>query len=172
MKFHRVSYNFGNTHHTIIGLSSILPQSTGDKIIVWSAHIGNIIISTWDIHNRRQFDICMQDQMQCIPSVLVKNNFIITAMFYALDTLWVGTASAWGHTCLSWRLRVRCPEQEIHVFSLRPQSWSVWKFGEFHSITVLWYIWCTDCRCNERTEVQNARRAITVRRAFCILSPN
>ena len=59
-------------------------------------HIGNTIISAWDTHNRRHlFDVCIEDHIQQICSDIVKDNFIITAMTPALDTLWVGTAS--GH---------------------------------------------------------------------------
>ena len=41
------------------------------------------------------FDVSIQDHIQQISSDTVKDNFIITAMTPALDTLWIGTAS--GH---------------------------------------------------------------------------
>ena len=69
---------------------------TGDKNTVWSAHIGSSMMSAWDARNRcHLFDACIRDHIHHISSVVVKDEFIITAMTPALDTLWVGTAT--GH---------------------------------------------------------------------------
>ena len=68
---------------------------SGDTRTVWSAHIGNTLISAWDAHNRCfLFDICIEEYIDHI-STMNKEYFIITAMVPVLDTVWVGTAS--GH---------------------------------------------------------------------------
>ena len=67
-----------------------------DQATVWSAHIGNTLISLWDTHKRcHVFDIDIQNYVNQIPITVDKQCFIITAMTPVLDTVWVGTAS--GH---------------------------------------------------------------------------
>ena len=67
-----------------------------DGNTVWSAHVGNTMISAWDSHNRcHLFDIRISDYIDRISSSIKQQSFIITTMTPALDTVWVGTAS--GH---------------------------------------------------------------------------
>ena len=64
-----------------------------DGKTVWSANIGNNLVSAWDVHKQcHLFDICIQNYVDKISITTNKqNNFIITAMTPALDTVWVGT---------------------------------------------------------------------------------
>jgi hypothetical protein len=63
---------------------------------VWSAHIGGTVVSAWHAHERRLiFDIRIGDYVPQISSEIKNQEFIITAMTPALDTLWIGTGS--GH---------------------------------------------------------------------------
>ena len=74
---------------------------SSDRKTVWSAHIGNTLVSAWDAHNRsHNFDISIEKFVDCIASSrkINKQDFIITAVTPALDTVWVGTAS--GHILL------------------------------------------------------------------------
>lgn len=67
-----------------------------DGKTVWSANIGNNLVSAWDAYKQcHLFDICIQNYVDQISITIDKQNFIITAMIPALDTVWVGLAS--GH---------------------------------------------------------------------------
>ena len=85
-----------------------------DGNTVWSAHIGSTLVSAWHAHERRLlFDIRISEYVPQISSEIKKQEFIITAMTPALDTLWIGTGS--GHILvfhdrelLSWYEPYQC----------------------------------------------------------------
>ena len=65
-----------------------------DHNIVWSAHLGGVILSAWDAHKKsHMYDVDMGKHLKRIASD--RTDPIITAMTPALDTVWVGMAS--GH---------------------------------------------------------------------------
>ena len=65
-----------------------------DHNIVWSAHLGGVILSAWDAHNKsHMYDVDTSKHLKRITSD--RTDPIITAMTHALDTVWVGMAS--GH---------------------------------------------------------------------------
>ena len=69
---------------------------TVDGNTIWSAHVGGTMVSAWHAHDRcLLFDIRMSDYVRQISSAFKKQDFIITAMSPALDTIWIGTGS--GH---------------------------------------------------------------------------
>ena len=64
--------------------------------IIWSAHLGGIILTAWDAHNRiHSFDIDTCKTLLKITSQTSIHDAVITAMVPALDTVWVGMAT--GH---------------------------------------------------------------------------
>ena len=67
-----------------------------DSNIIWSAHLGGVILSAWDAHNKcHMFDIDTGKRLKKIFPDTKDNDLLITAMTPALDTVWVGMAS--GH---------------------------------------------------------------------------
>ena len=65
-----------------------------DRNIVWSAHLGGVILSAWDAHNKsHMYNVDTGKHLKRIASD--RTDPIITAMTPALDTVWVGMAS--GH---------------------------------------------------------------------------
>ena len=73
-----------------IGQLSIDP----DHNIVWSAHLGGVILSAWDTHNKsHMYDVDTGKHLKRIAPDF--EDPVITAMTPALDTVWVGKAS--GH---------------------------------------------------------------------------
>ena len=67
-----------------------------DCNIVWSAHLGGVILSAWDAYNKcHMYDIDMGKHLNKISPDTKDPDLLITAMTPALDTVWVGMAS--GH---------------------------------------------------------------------------
>ena len=67
--------------------------------VVWSAHLGGIIVTAWDAHNRiHMFDIDTSKVLQKIAGDVKEHNMVITAMVPVLDMTWVGMAT--GHILL------------------------------------------------------------------------
>ena len=67
-----------------------------DHNIVWSAHLGGVILSAWDVHNRcHMFDVDTGRYIKRISDAIGDADNIMTAMTLALDTVWVGMAT--GH---------------------------------------------------------------------------
>ena len=67
--------------------------------IVWSAHLGGIIVTAWDAHKGiHMFDIDSSKVLQKIAGEVKEHNQVITAMVPALDMTWVGMAT--GHVLL------------------------------------------------------------------------
>ena len=67
-----------------------------DGVVVWSAHLGVVILSAWDAHNKcHLYDVDTGEHLRRISSDIKDHDLIISAMTLALDTVWVGTAS--GH---------------------------------------------------------------------------
>ena len=67
-----------------------------DRIIVWSAHLGGVILSAWDAHNKsHMYDVDTGKHLKRIAPDTKDPDLLITAMTPALDTVWVGMAS--GH---------------------------------------------------------------------------
>ena len=64
--------------------------------VVWSAHLGGVVLSAWDAHNKcHMYDIDTGKHLKRISSDTKNPDLLITAMTPALDTVWVGMAS--GH---------------------------------------------------------------------------
>ena len=64
--------------------------------IIWSAHLGGVILSAWDAYNKcHMYDIDTGKQLKRISPDTTDHDLLITAMTPALDTVWVGMAS--GH---------------------------------------------------------------------------
>ena len=67
-----------------------------DRNIVWSAHLGGVILSAWDAHNKsHMYDVDTGKHLKRIAADTKDPDLLITAMTPALDTVWVGMAS--GH---------------------------------------------------------------------------
>ncbi len=67
-----------------------------DGNTVWSAHLGGILISAWDANEKvHKFDINVYQIISNVCEEKSEQDFVITAMCPALDTIWVGLAS--GH---------------------------------------------------------------------------
>ena len=67
-----------------------------DRNIVWSAHLGGLILSAWDAHNKsHMYDVDTGKHLKRIAPDTKDPDLLITAMTPALDTVWVGMAS--GH---------------------------------------------------------------------------
>ena len=67
-----------------------------DFNIVWSAHLGGVIVSAWDTQNKCHiYNIDTGKHFKKISSDTNDPDRIITAITPALDTVWVGMAS--GH---------------------------------------------------------------------------
>ena len=92
-------------HGAYIGQLSI----SSDSSIVWSAHIGGVLLSAWDAQSRcHLYDVNIEMHLQRIDKKVTDPNHLITAMTPALDTVWVGTAS--GH------IMVFCKDQLLNWF--------------------------------------------------------
>ena len=67
-----------------------------DTNVIWSAHLGGVILSAWDAYNKcHMYDIDTVKHLMRIPVHAKDPDQLITAMTPALDTVWVGMAS--GH---------------------------------------------------------------------------
>ena len=67
-----------------------------DSNIIWSAHLGGVILSAWDAHNKcHMYDVDTGKHLKKISPDTKDPDLLITAMTPALDTVWVGMAS--GH---------------------------------------------------------------------------
>ena len=67
-----------------------------DRNIIWSAHLGGVILSAWDAHNKsHMYDVDTGKHLKRIAADTKDPDLLITAMTPALDTVWVGMAS--GH---------------------------------------------------------------------------
>ena len=79
-----------------------------DHNIVWSAHLGGVIVSAWDAHNKCHiYDIDTGRHLKRIANTVCDEDNIMTAMTPALDTVWVGMATGHimvfhGQELLSW----------------------------------------------------------------------
>ena len=75
-----------------IGQLSFDPEQN----IVWSAHLGGVILSAWDAHNEcHMYDIDTGKHLQKVFPDTKDPDLLMTAMTPALDAVWVGMAS--GH---------------------------------------------------------------------------
>jgi serine/threonine protein kinase/GTPase SAR1 family protein len=64
--------------------------------VIWSAHLGGIILTAWDAHQRiHSFDVDTCKMLLKITDQVSIHDAVITAMVPALDTVWVGMAT--GH---------------------------------------------------------------------------
>ena len=67
-----------------------------DRDIIWSVHLGGVILSAWDAHNKcHKHDVDTGKHLKRISPDTKDPDLLITAMTPALDTVWVGMAS--GH---------------------------------------------------------------------------
>ena len=67
-----------------------------DRNIVWSAHLGGVILSAWDACSKcHMYDMDTVKHLRLISPDSKDEELLITAMIPALDTVWVGMAS--GH---------------------------------------------------------------------------
>ena len=67
-----------------------------DRNIIWSAHLGGVILSAWDAHSKsHMYDVDTGKHLKKISPDTKDTDLLITAMTPALDTVWVGMAS--GH---------------------------------------------------------------------------
>ena len=65
-------------------------------VVVWSAHIGGVMLSAWDVHHKcHLYDVNAGEHLKRISRDIKDHDLIISAMTPALDTVWVGMAS--GH---------------------------------------------------------------------------
>ena len=93
----------GSTHRekereAYIGQLSFDP----DINIIWSAHLGGVIVSAWDAHNKcHMYDIDTGKHLKKISPDTKDPDLLITAMTPALDTVWVGMAS--GHIMVFYK---------------------------------------------------------------------
>jgi len=103
----------------------------GDK--VWSAHLGGVIVSSWDAHqcvHSCDVDLSVIAEEKC--HVGDPRDQIMTAMCTGLDTVWIGLASGY-----------------IIVFSMNPPGEVLTYFRPYHSF--VWFLSVTNCPspCNE-----------------------
>ena len=71
-------------------------SASPEEDIIWSAHLGGVILTAWDAHNRsHSFDIDSNKVLIRISEQTNTHNAIITAMLPVLDTVWLGMAT--GH---------------------------------------------------------------------------
>ena len=76
-----------------IGQLSVSPS---DETVIWSAHLGGIILTAWDARNRiHSFDIDTCKVLLRIDDNINEHDCVLTAMVPTLDTVWVGMAT--GH---------------------------------------------------------------------------
>ena len=67
-----------------------------DLNIVWSAHLGGVTLSAWNVYNRcHMYDIDTGRHLKGIADTINDADNVMTAMTPALDTIWVGMAT--GH---------------------------------------------------------------------------
>ena len=86
-------YQYRGHSDDLVGKLSI---SQNDSSVVWSAHIGGIMLSAWDVNCRlMKFEINIAERMNEICQTTDGTQRAITAMTTALDTVWVGMTS--GH---------------------------------------------------------------------------
>ena len=65
-----------------------------DKNVMWSAHLGGVILSAWNAHKHTHItdvDVSVCAEQQCHINDL--QDRIMTAMCIALDTIWIGLSS-------------------------------------------------------------------------------
>ena len=67
-----------------------------DLNIIWSAHLGGVMLSAWNAHNKcHMYDIDTGRHLERIADAINDADNVMTAMTPALDTVWVGMAT--GH---------------------------------------------------------------------------
>ena len=99
--------------HAYVG--KMMLCDNGDE--VWSAHLGGVIMSSWNAHQRVHLcdvDVGVIAEVKC--HVCDPRGQIITAMCTSLDTVWIGLAS--GH---------------IIVFGMNPPGEVLTYFRPYHS---------------------------------------
>ena len=72
-------------------------SASPEEDVIWSAHLGGVILTAWDAHNRiHSFDIdtCKVLTKNISDQVNI-HDAVLTAMLPTLDTVWVGMAT--GH---------------------------------------------------------------------------
>ena len=73
-----------------------------DRNIIWSAHLGGVILSAWDAHNKcHKYDIDTRSHLKRITNAINDVDIVMTAMTPALDSVWVGMAT--GHIMIFHR---------------------------------------------------------------------
>ena len=77
----------------LVGKLCTVPNDTS---IVWSAHIGGTMLSAWDVNSRSmKFEVNTAEKLDEILSSEGHDQYGISAMSTALDTVWVGMTT--GH---------------------------------------------------------------------------
>lgn len=73
-----------------------------DRNIIWSGHLGGVIVSAWDAHDKcHKYDIDTGSHLKRITNVINDVDIVMTAMTPALDSVWVGMAT--GHIMIFHR---------------------------------------------------------------------
>jgi serine/threonine protein kinase/Leucine-rich repeat (LRR) protein len=73
-----------------------------DRNVIWSAHLGGVIVSAWDAHKKcHKYDIDTGNHLKRIVNAINDADIIMTAMTPALDSVWVGMAT--GHIMIFHR---------------------------------------------------------------------
>ena len=66
-------------------------SASSEEDIIWSAHLGGVILTAWDAHNRSHcFNIDTSKVLTQLPEQTSTHNAIITTMLPVLDTVWLG----------------------------------------------------------------------------------
>ena len=84
--------------HRKVGKLAYIGQLSfdSDHNIIWSAHLGGVVLSAWDAHNKCHiYDVNTGRHLERVSDSIDDADSIMTAMTPALDTVWVGMAS--GH---------------------------------------------------------------------------
>ena len=101
--------------HPLAFVGKMMLSDKGDQ--VWSAHLGGVVMSSWNAHQRVHLcdvDVDVVAEEKC--HVGDPEDQIITAMCIGLDTVWIGLAS--GH---------------IIVFGMNPPGEVLTYFRPYHS---------------------------------------
>ena len=87
-------------------------KMSADESIVWSAHIGGVIVSAWSVSQRDHlFDVDIRRQMEMVGSSS-EHDMIITSMTPALDTVWIGLTGGYILVLKEELLMWFCPYKE------------------------------------------------------------
>ena len=84
--------------HREVGEEAYIGQLSfdSDHEIIWSAHLGGVMLSAWDVHNKCHiYDIDTGRHIKRIVDTIGDADNSMTAMIPALDTVWIGMAT--GH---------------------------------------------------------------------------